>query len=132
MQIVRGFLSVALLLLLCASQKQFVCFGAESSPLTGVTAANLDTAAFAQWIDGKETPIPLPEREASKGATIVVWTDKSGPIHTGVSFGEANATGLRHLRIGFKAPVVVGSVLVRAGGTVSFFKSRRAISRRPR
>ena len=99
---------------------------AEPSPLSLFPAANLDNATFAQWVDGKESPIVIPEHEASKGANIVVWTDKSGPIHTGVSFGDVHTTGVRHLRIGFRDAILVGSIMVRGGGTVSVLKADAA------
>ncbi len=99
---------------------------AEPSPFGLVAASNLDNSAFAQWLDGKESPIVLPPNEASKGENIVVWTDKSGPIHTGVAFGEANVTGIRHLRIGFRDAVLVGSIMVRGGGAISVLTTSAA------
>jgi hypothetical protein len=96
---------------------------ADASTSNPLTAPNLDGKAFSQWVDGKESPPVLPPNDAAKGAGIVVWTDKSGPIHTGVTFGESGSTGLRHLRIGFREPVTIGSIMVRGGGKLSVLKA---------
>ncbi len=96
---------------------------AGESPFKLIPATALDGSAFSQWIEGKESPVTLPPNEVSKGAGIVLWTDKGGPIHTGVSFGEGNVTGIRHLRIGFREPVLIGSILVRGGGKLSVLKA---------
>ncbi|WP_254513011.1 hypothetical protein [Anatilimnocola floriformis] len=84
----------------------------------------LDNGSFADWVDGKESPIT--EAEAKGGAAAIVWTAKSKPEWRGVKFGEGRATGVRHLRIGFTQSVAVGSVLVRGGGVLSVLKSNAA------
>ncbi|HQZ66131.1 MAG TPA: hypothetical protein PLY87_13675, partial [Planctomycetaceae bacterium] len=85
-----------------------------------IDAALLDKEAFAEWVDGKETPIS--ETGAKGGPGAVVWAATGRPDWPGVRFGEGRSDGVRHLRIGFRESVAVGSVLVRGGGTLSVLK----------
>ncbi len=85
---------------------------------TPLALDNLDLAAFAQWTDGAETPVALKD-----GPRHVSWTQNSAPEWDGVRFGASNTPGVRHLRIAFKAPLAIGSVLVRAGGQLSVLKA---------
>ncbi len=82
-----------------------------------ITPEDIAPTAFAQWNDGQEQPLKVQD-----GAKHVMWTSKSEPSWDGVKFGEGKNTGLRHLRIGFTRAVPIGSVLVRAGGQLSFLK----------
>src|SRR5271169_4996385 len=83
----------------------------QARPLaTPLAADNLDPAAFAQWVDGAEKP--MPQRD---GPRHVIWTTGTQPEWDGVVFGDSKVPGSRHLRIGFKTAISVGSVLVRAG-----------------
>jgi len=82
--------------------------------------ASLDKEAFAQWVDGKESPIP--EDAAKGGPGAVVWSGRKRPDWRGVEFAQGRALGVRHLRIGFTEDVAVGSVLVRGGGSLSVLK----------
>jgi len=84
---------------------------------TPFDSSSLDPAAFAQWVDGAETPITVKD-----GPRHVVWTRDSSPEWDGVSFGDSKNSGPRHLRLGWLKPIPVGSVLVRAGGRVSALK----------
>lgn len=90
---------------------------ADSPFATPLTVEDLDAAAFAAWIDGAETPVPLKD-----GPRHVVWTRTTTPEWDGVKFGESKTAGARHLRIGWKSPLAVGSVLARAGGQLSVLK----------
>ena len=86
--------------------------------------SSLDKAVFAQWVDGKESPIA--EDQAKDGPSTVVWTAKKRPDWRGVKFAQGRAGGVRYLRIGFTKNVVVGSVLVRGGGSLSVLKAGAA------
>ena len=44
----------------------------------------------------------------------------------GVDFGESKQPGVRHLRIGFKTPLAIGSILVRGGGWLSVLRPTAA------
>jgi hypothetical protein len=55
------------------------------------------SAAFAAWVDGAEKPMGKPSQ--------VIATTTTAP--EGVSFGD------RHMRIGWKTPLTVGTVLLR-------------------
>ncbi len=61
----------------------------------------LDAAAFAQRVDGKETPVSA--EQAKDGPAAVVLTDGNHPkSHYGIRFGLGRATGPRHLRIALR------------------------------
>lgn len=75
----------------------------------------LDATTFAQSVARKETRMP-------SSPQTVVWTAKTKPDFRGAKFGEGSDAGLRHLRIGFTKPVLVGSVLVSGGGSLSVLK----------
>ncbi|GDY21898.1 hypothetical protein LBMAG56_32450 [Verrucomicrobiota bacterium] len=84
---------------------------------TTIKPEDVEAAAFAQWVEGRETPVVTKD-----GVTQFLWTTRTAPSHAGLLFGESKSPGVRHLRIGFKQPVAVGTVLVRAGGTLSVLK----------
>ena len=89
---------------------------------SAVSAADLDPAAFAQWADGAEAPVVVMDRGKDVGPAFVLCSDNNVPSYLGVKFGDTKSPGPRHLRIGFTAPVAVGSVLVRGGGRLSVLK----------
>jgi hypothetical protein len=82
---------------------------------------SLDPAAFSQYVDGAESPMAV-----NDGPRHVVWTKESQPQWDGVKFGDTKNAGTRHMRIGFTAPIVIGSAMVRAGGTMSVLKTDAA------
>jgi hypothetical protein len=88
---------------------------------TPVTVANLDSATFTEWVAGAQQPV---QRKA--GAAHVIWTRTTAPEWDGIHFGQGNAAGPRHLRIGFTATLAVGSVLVRGGCSLSVLKPTAA------
>lgn len=81
-----------------------------------IEAALLDQAAFSQWVAGSETPMP-------EAPHSVVWTEQGTPGWRGAKFGSGREGGVRHLRIAFSKPIVVGSVLVSGGGSLSVLKA---------
>lgn len=87
---------------------------------TTIQSAKIDADAFAEWVDGQENLITGEDR--SQKATWIIWTDKTVPGHSGLRFGDTKMPGARHLRIGFKEPVAVGSVFVSGGGRLSVLK----------
>jgi hypothetical protein len=96
--------------------------GQAQSLAPAVGAADLDPAAFAQWVGGAESPVVVMDHGKDAGPAFVLCSDKTTPSHVGVKFGDSKSAGPRHLRIGFSAPVAVGSVLVRGGGRLSVLK----------
>jgi hypothetical protein len=88
---------------------------------TPVTLGSLDSAAFTEWVDGRERPVALPD-----GPRHVIWTQTTAPEWDGLRFADSKTPGPRHLRIGWQAPLAVGTVLVRAGGQVSVLKPAAA------
>jgi hypothetical protein len=92
--------------------------GAFETPLA---ADNLDPDAFAQWDGGGEKPVAVKD-----GPKHAVWTRGTQPEWDGVRFGDSKGAGPRHLRVGFKAPVAVGTVLTRGGGTLSVLRPSAA------
>jgi len=85
---------------------------------TPVQREHIDDDVFAQWTAGMEQP---PDgRDASRGPQWVLWTNsRERTGHSGLSFGLAKEAGPRHLRIGFKEGVPVGTVLTRGNVRVS-------------
>ncbi|MBI1370131.1 MAG: hypothetical protein GC162_15935 [Planctomycetes bacterium] len=89
--------------------------GIAQSP---ISMADLDTAAQAEWVNGKEQPFVV-DRDPNR---TLIWTRDSRPSLHGVTFGESSEPGPRHLRVAFKAPVAIGSILVSGGGRLSVLK----------
>lgn len=93
-----------------------------ASLATPITVANLDSDAFAQWDSGVESPI-LDGQRKRLGPESILGTAMPRAQYSGLIFGSSKTPGTRHLRIGFKNPVPVGSVLVHGGGTLSVLKA---------
>ncbi len=87
---------------------------------TPITGEILDADVFAEWIAGVETRID--ETQCQRGPRDVLWTQNEKPDWRGVSFGRQSTAGTRHLRIAWKQPIAIGSVLVRGGGVLSVLK----------
>ena len=56
------------------------------------------------------------------GPRHVLWTTTTVPAWDGAFFGDSKTPGRQSMRIGFKVPITVGAVLVRAGGTLSVLR----------
>ncbi|MDP4778299.1 MAG: hypothetical protein NWR76_10195 [Opitutales bacterium] len=102
----------ALLFLLLSS---FVAADALTSPLE---QGNLDPAHFTEFSGGKESPA-----NRKDGLEKIIWTSTTSTSWFGVSYGANDTSGTRHLRIAWKKPIPIGTVLVRGGGTLSVLKS---------
>jgi hypothetical protein len=90
---------------------------------TPVTKTGPDPDATAEWVDGKtRTDIHFHHRADRDDPSWVLWTDSSGPGHSGIRFGISRNPGIRHLRLGFTRPIAVGSILARGGGTLSVLR----------
>ena len=91
----------------------------QSGPFaTPLTDALLDNTSFADWVDGAEHPLAsaTPIRQ-------IVWTRTTTPsTYYFAQYGASLHPGVRQLRIGFTAPLAVGSVMVRGGGTLSVLR----------
>jgi len=59
---------------------------------------------------------PSARRYAKSGPRHVLWTTSSAGEWNGMSYGGSKTSGTRHLKIGFKKPLELGSVVVRGGG----------------
>lgn len=86
---------------------------------TPVKRGNSDTAAYAEWQDGKTAPLAGSRDHQPEW---VLWTDGTQPGHSGFTFGKSSNTGVRHLRLGFRNPVTAGSALVLGGGTLAVLR----------
>ena len=106
-------------LLLCAT---IPAARAQGLAQAEIKPADIDAAAFSEWVDGSDKTI----EPAKDGPTQALWTKTSHPDFRGVTFGDSAAPGPRHLRVGLKVPVPVGSVLVRGGGRLSVLKADAA------
>ena len=97
-----------------------------ASPLaTSLTADNLDQAAFVQWVDGAEKPL-LNNAGEPRSVETTIWTTTFHFLYPTLIYGDSKKPGLRYLRIGFKRPVSIGSVLVHGGGQLSVLKTGAA------
>ena len=94
---------------------------ADTPGFEAIEAGVLDTATYAQWVAGSESPI-APGVENKPGPQAVVWAKSGRPDWRGVLFGAGRDPGARHLRIGFTRPTAIGSVLVSGGGSLSVLK----------
>lgn len=99
----------------CLSARADAAPPAFENPLD---AAVLDPDAFVEWVDGAEKAM-----NEKRGPAHVVWTRTSQIEWSGVRYGDSKTPGDRHLRIGFKAPIRIGSVAARAGGRLSVLRS---------
>ena len=91
----------------------------QSGPFaTPLTDAGIDDASLAEWHGGSEHPLANP-----KELLQIVWTQTNIPSTThSFQYGDSNQPGVRHLRIGFHAPITVGSILARAGDQISVLR----------
>jgi sugar lactone lactonase YvrE len=92
---------------------------------TPLTDAIVDYTALGQWVDGSERPVANASSPQSAQALLhpILWSLASASTAVkALPFGDSKQPGLRHLRIGFKSPVQVGSILVRGGGTLSVLR----------
>jgi hypothetical protein len=92
---------------------------AKPNQSTPVTTDNLDNDAYAEWDNGHETAIAGDGADKTRQPGWVIWNGKNPVYHTGFWFGDSKTPGVRHLRIGFKTSVAVGSVLARGGGSLT-------------
>ena len=91
----------------------------DSGPLaTPLTSANIDDSASAEWVDGAEHPLANALR-----LRAFVWTQSAPTLGGYFLFGESSQPGPRHLRLGFKTPLAVGSMLTRGGDQLSVLRS---------
>src|SRR5690242_314651 len=86
---------------------------------TPLVRADLDPAAFSEWVDGKAAAIGADRLR--DGPAGVVWTRDSQPDWIGGTFGDSRKAGIRHLRIGFAKELRVGTVIA-CGGALSVLK----------
>jgi len=82
---------------------------------------DLDPSGFVEWVDGAERAV-----ESKGGPKQVVWTSTTAGEWNGLSYGGSKASGTRHLKVAFKKPLDLGTVVVRGGGLVSALKSGAA------
>jgi hypothetical protein len=88
---------------------------------TPVQRKDLDPGATAEWVDG-ETNTDVQFHPRHDDPSWVVWTQQSGPGHSGINFGASEKPGVRRLRLGFKRPIPVETVFARGGGRLSVLK----------
>ena len=95
---------------------------------TTLKAEQIDPAVFREAIDGRFSDLTGKDRQKHHGREIkasdYLWTDSPRLyVHWGaLTFGEEKKAGPRHLQIGFKEPVPVGSILTQGNITVSVLK----------
>ena len=86
--------------------------------MTPVTDALIDDAAAEEWVGGATHPVTAPVTVRQ-----VLWTQTTSPMSgRPLLFGGSTEPGPRHLRIGFRSAIAVGSVLVRGGDQLSVLR----------
>lgn len=80
---------------------------------------DLDPGAYAQWVDGNESPVT---QQGWQNPGAALWTQEAPRVPGSLRFGDSGTPGIRYLRIGWKTPQLVGTVLVSAGGALSVLK----------
>ena len=118
----KSALQNSLFPLWCVVLSAAIGHGAE--PLaTAITAQSLDPQSYAEWVDGAERAIRPQEERDRRGTPLwVVGTREGVAGYNGIEYGRSKTAGPRHLRIGFRTPVGVGSVLACGGGRVSVLR----------
>jgi len=88
-----------------------------TAPLVSPLArADLDPAAFRQWLAGKESLVSMsPEK-------LVNTRDSRQEWHGIPAYGEGKELGVRHLRVGFVKPLEIGTVVASGNSVVSALK----------
>jgi len=82
----------------------------------------LDGAVFGCWVDGKESPVASGE-DAIWQMERFLWSTTAGhPGDQHFRFGDSKNPGPRHLRVGFKQSVTIGTVIIVGGGQLSYLK----------
>ena len=90
---------------------------APAGPLATVLTDDLvDDQAAAEWVDGAERAV------AGTAVRARLWTTTRGPLYGQLLFGAGSQAGTRSLRIGLRAPVGLGTVVVRGGGVLSVLR----------
>lgn len=87
---------------------------------TPVSRSDLDPTTFSEWVDGKESL--LESAKKNTGPSWILATRSSSPGHSGLRFGDSTTPGPRHLRLGFKNSLPVGTVITRGQGVLSVLK----------
>lgn len=93
---------------------------------TPLTTAMLDRSAYAEWADGVERAVPASSGQKTADPGWIMWTRDGKPGWSGQSYGESKRPGARHLRVGFTAPVRVGTVLAMSGDQLSALREGAA------
>ena len=88
---------------------------------TALKQSDLDRTVFGDWIAGHEGG--QNSEVSARSPDQVIWTANSQPEMREMGFGKSLEPGVRHLRVGFRKPIAVGSVLV-AGADDSACLSR--------
>jgi hypothetical protein len=122
--------SLARLLFVAAMMWAGVSPEARADLATPLTLENLDPDAFTQWVDGAEKPV-LDEHGKMRPPESAVWTTTYHFIWPSLTYGDSKAPGVRYLRVGFRNPIAVGSVLARGGGKLSVLKPEAAYPGNP-
>lgn len=93
-----------------------------------VATGDLDPETFREWFAGQERLLPGEKDRTGETKSAVpdwiCWTrEKRHALYKGIVYGADRDTGPRHLRIGFKQAIRVGSILAGGGGEASVLRS---------
>lgn len=122
--LVLGVAAVGIATRAQAGEPRFQGFGERAD--TPVTRALLDPDVYAEALDaeheGGESPLAPRLKGDAQKPTWVVHTRDGSIGHGGVAYGLGKNPGPRRLRIGFREPVAVGTVVALGNGALAFLK----------
>jgi len=98
-------------------------FADQGLPGTMIRDANdLGTVTYSEWVDGAEKDIVNLNSNGVAQPLHYLWNKTKLTDGSMLYYGDSRAPGIRYLRIAFKNPVAIGSILARGGGSVSVLK----------
>ena len=103
-----------------ANQQATSAAGTQPAPFAApINKADLDLAAFTQWVDGVEGSAPT-WGDKPFDPVRLFWTREASQDYVGGwSFGGGANLGPRHLRVGFHKAVPLGTILAAGNCSVS-------------
>jgi hypothetical protein len=110
-----------------ANQQATSAAGTQPAPFAApINKADLDLAAFTQWVDGVEGSAPT-WGDKPFDPVRLFWTREASQDYVGGwSFGGGANLGPRHLRVGFHKAVPLGTILAAGNCSVSVLAPQAA------
>lgn len=112
-------ISLCCVLFVLAMARSAFSAGGIQTPLS---ASDLDSKTFAEWVEGKEKSFPPKDpKKAGREAQSAIWTKTTQPDDR-LLFGDSKTPGNRYLRVGFTRPIPTGTIVAIGNVSVSVLK----------